>query len=64
MRCLYRASIFLLLVCISSPLLAQSANISGQVVDPQGAAVKGSTITLSNTDTHVTLSTVSDSNGG
>jgi hypothetical protein len=63
MRCLYLAAVFLLLVCISSPLLAQSANISGQVVDPQGAAVKASAITLSNTDTHVKLTTVSDSNG-
>src|ERR1700743_2736567 len=58
----YFPAIFLLLVCVSSPLLAQSANISGQTLDPQGAAVRGASITLLNIDTHVTVTTTSDSN--
>src|ERR1700733_7958113 len=63
MRSLYLPAIFLLAVCFCSPLFAQSANVSGQVVDSQGAAVKGSTITLLNKDTQVKLTTKSDSNG-
>src|ERR1700744_2280816 len=59
----YFPAIFLLLVCVSSPLLAQSANVSGQALDPQGAAVRGASITLLNTGTHVTVTTTSDSNG-
>src|ERR1700750_1849489 len=59
----YFPAIFLSLVCVSSPLFAQSANISGQTLDPQGAAVEGASITLLNANTHVTVTTTSDSNG-
>jgi Carboxypeptidase regulatory-like domain/TonB dependent receptor len=63
MRTLSLSAVFLLAIGFCSSLLAQSANVSGQVVDSQGAAVKGSTITLLNTDTHVKLTTLSDSDG-
>jgi hypothetical protein len=59
----YFPAVFSLLVCVSSPLFAQSANISGQALDPQGAAVRGASVTLLNTGTHVTVTTTSDSNG-
>ena len=47
----------------SMHLLAQSASVSGQVLDPANAVVPGAAITLLNTDTQVTLKTVSDGSG-
>jgi Carboxypeptidase regulatory-like domain len=44
-------------------LFAQSTSISGQVVDTSGAAVKGASISLTNTDTQVTVTTLSDDRG-
>ena len=63
MRSIFRVVVFLLLVCIGGPLLAQSASVSGNVVDTQGAAVKGADVDLTNTDTGVRLKTVSRSDG-
>ncbi len=39
------------------------ASLRGTVQDPQGAAVSGATVTLTNTDTNNTMVTTSDANG-
>ena len=44
-------------------LYAQSASVSGQVLDSSGAAVRGATVALINTETGVKLTTLSDSSG-
>ena len=57
------AGVFLFLSCFCSHLLAQSASISGQVLNSGNAAVPGAAVTLLNTDTQVTRKTVSDASG-
>jgi len=57
------AVVFLLAICFCTHLLAQSASVSGQVLNTGGAAVPGALVTLLNTDTQVTLKTVSDGSG-
>jgi hypothetical protein len=57
------AGVFLLASCFCTHLFAQSASINGQVLNSGGAAVPGAAITLLNTDTQVTLKTVSDASG-
>src|SRR5216683_834441 len=64
------ASCFALLValvlCVSPLAYAQTggtASVQGTVTDPTGAAVANATITLTNTDTHVARSTISDAAG-
>jgi len=57
------AAVFLLATGLCTHLLAQSASISGQVLNSGGAAVPGAALTLLNTDTQVTLKTVSDASG-
>jgi hypothetical protein len=59
----FSASLFLLAGCFSTHLLAQSASISGQVLNSGQAAVPGASIALVNTDTQVTLKTASDASG-
>ena len=54
---------FVLFLAFSAALFAQSASISGQVLNSGGAAVPGAAVTLLNTDTQVTLKTVSDASG-
>jgi Carboxypeptidase regulatory-like domain len=64
MRICICIGLFLLASCFCTHhLLAQSASISGQVVDSSGAAVPGAAITLLNADTQVKLNTVSDAKG-
>ncbi len=57
------AGVFLLASCLCTDVLAQSASVSGQVVNSGEAAVPGAAVTLLNTDTQVTLKTVSDASG-
>ncbi|HEX4133344.1 MAG TPA: carboxypeptidase-like regulatory domain-containing protein [Bryobacteraceae bacterium] len=57
------AGVFLLASCFCTHLLAQSASISGQVLNTGEAAVPGAAVMLLNTDTQVTLQTISDASG-
>ncbi len=57
------AAVFLLTSCFCTHLLAQSASVRGQVLTSGEAVVAGAEVTLLNTDTHVTLKTVSDASG-
>src|SRR5215470_14245497 len=60
-------SIALFIVCASlwAPLARAQfrASLRGTVTDPQGAAVNGATVTLTNTDTNQNLVSTSDANG-
>src|SRR5438477_1035173 len=55
------------LICLSILLPGASAqfraSLRGTVTDPQGNAVSGATVTLTNTDTGSTLTSTSDDNG-
>jgi len=62
MICIH-AGVFLLAACFGTNLFAQSASLSGRVLDSGGAAVPGATIELLNTETKVVLKTVSDGSG-
>ena len=53
----------LMCLCLSSPLFAQNASVSGQVVDAQHAAVGTATVTLMNTDTQVKVQAVTKGKG-
>lgn len=53
----------LMCLCLSSPLFAQNASVSGQVVDAQHAAVGIATVTLMNTDTQVKVQAVTKGKG-
>jgi hypothetical protein len=55
--------VFLLAICFCTHLLAQSTSVRGQVLNSGEAAVPGAEVTLLNTDTQVTLKTVSDASG-
>jgi Carboxypeptidase regulatory-like domain len=57
------AGMFLLASGFSTHLLAQSASVTGQVLNSGEAAVAGAAVTLLNTETKVTLKTVSDPSG-
>src|SRR6516225_6081818 len=57
------AGVILLATCFGTNLFAQSASLSGRVMDSGGAAVPGATIELLNTETKVALKTVSDGSG-
>jgi len=62
-RNLFGAAIVLLLSCASAFAQATSGTITGRVVDQQGAAVPGVTVTAKSTTTGFTRSEVSDSEG-
>lgn len=62
LRHLY-VGLLLLSGCFGAHLFAQSASVSGQVVDASGAAIKGANITLLRPSTQVRVSAVTDSNG-
>jgi hypothetical protein len=55
--------VFLLATGLGTQLHAQSATVSGQVLDASGAAVKGATVTLLRPTTQVKMTTVSDPSG-
>jgi len=52
-----------LLVCATGAVAQDSANISGQVLDPSGAAVKEAVVTARNLDTGLEHSTTTDDQG-
>ena len=62
MRLLYAVVV---LAALSVPLAAQDAygRVVGTVSDPQGAVISGAKITVTNTDTGVKSTTVTDSTG-
>ena len=62
-RTYLHAGVFLLASCLGTHLFAQSASVSGQVLDSSGAAVPGAKVALLNAETQVTLNTVSDGRG-
>jgi hypothetical protein len=57
------ASLFLLLVCAATGLLAQTSSITGNVTDPTGSVIPGATISLINLNTGAERSTVADPQG-
>lgn len=63
MRSLSLSVLFLLFVCFNGSLLAQSAAVSGQIYDNQGATLVGATIELTNIDTKVKLTTTNNTDG-
>jgi hypothetical protein len=63
MRTFYLVIVFLLFVCLCGPLFAQSTGVSGRVLDVQGEAISGAAVTLQNTDTGITMKTVSSGDG-
>jgi len=52
-----------ILLCSVSARAQYRASIQGVVTDPQGAAVSGATLTLTNLDTNQALTATSDENG-
>jgi outer membrane receptor protein involved in Fe transport len=62
-RHLFRAALVLLLTCASSFAQQTTGNITGRVVDPQGAAVPGATVTAKNAATGFTRTDTSDAEG-
>jgi hypothetical protein len=52
-----------ILLCAVSARAQYRASIQGVVTDPQGAAVSGATLTLTNLDTNQALTATSDENG-
>src|SRR5437762_1376704 len=55
---------FAFMLIISTAILAQTtATISGHVTDPQGASVKGATVTLYARDSRVLFTTTTDATG-
>src|ERR1700761_6693413 len=63
MRICLCAALFLLASCLPAHLFAQSASISGQVLDATGAAVKGASVTLVRPSTQVRVTAVTDAKG-
>ncbi len=53
----------ILIVSLSIPLFAQNASVSGNVIDPQQAGVKGATVLLTRTSTGVKVQTTTGQNG-
>ena len=62
-RNLVGAAIALLLSCASLAAQQTTGNITGRVVDPQGAAVPGATVTGKSPDTGFVRTDVSDAEG-
>ncbi len=63
MRSVIVVVVFLSAMCLSFPLFAQSASVSGQVFDSQHAALVNASVTLLNIDTKVELHTTSSADG-
>src|SRR6202521_3662109 len=62
-RHLYGAAVFVLLACVSAFAQQTTGAVTGRVVDQQGAAVPGVTVTAKNVATGVTRTDTSDSEG-
>ena len=62
-RYLFGAAMIVLLTCASVFAQGTSGTITGRVVDQQGAAVPGATVTAKSTTTGFTRSEVSDAEG-
>jgi hypothetical protein len=62
-RQLFGAALVTLLSCVSAFAQQTAGNITGRVVDQQGAAVPGATVTAKNPQTGLTRSEVSDAQG-
>src|SRR5262249_40915579 len=62
-RHLLRAAIVSLLSCASTFAQQTTGNVTGRVLDPQGAAVPGATVTAKSAATGFTRSEVSDAQG-
>jgi hypothetical protein len=63
MRTTLYVGVFMLAASSGTQLFAQSATVSGQVLDASGAAIKSATVSLLNTDTQVERTTLSSANG-
>jgi hypothetical protein len=63
MRFSTRLLILVSAIFFSIPLFAQNAAVSGKVVDPQQASVKGATVTLTHISTQVKAETKTDDRG-
>ena len=62
-RHLFGAAVILLLTCASAFAQQTTGNITGRVVDEQGAAVPGATVTAKSASTGFTRTEVSDAEG-
>src|SRR5258707_2571707 len=62
-RYLFGAAVFVLLACVSAFAQQTTGTITGRVLDQQGAAVPGATVTAKNPDTGFTRTEVSDGRG-
>jgi Carboxypeptidase regulatory-like domain/TonB dependent receptor len=62
-RYLFGAAVFVLLACVSAFAQQTTGTITGRVVDQQGAAIPGATITAKNLANGFTRTEVSDSEG-
>ena len=63
-RYLFGAAVFVLLACVSAFAQQTTGNISGRVLDPQGAAIPGATVTAKSVSTGFTRTEVSGAEGG
>jgi len=63
MRFASRILLFVSAILLSIPLFAQNASVSGEVVDPQHASVRGATVTLTHISTQVKVETKTDERG-
>src|SRR5262245_2728779 len=57
------AAIVMLLSCASAFAQQATGNVTGRVLDPQGAAIPGATVTAKSTATGFTRTEVSDAEG-
>src|ERR1700759_2028554 len=62
-RSLYLAILALAFLCLSSSLMAQDATLVGTVTDPSGAAVPNVKITITNLETSLVQSAVTNDSG-
>ena len=63
MRIPNRLLFFIPAIFLSVPLFAQNASVSGEVVDPQQASVRGAAVTLTRLSTQVKVETTTDGKG-
>src|SRR5207248_10351650 len=62
-RHLFGAAVFLLLACVNAFAQQTTGTITGRVVDQQGAAIPGATVTAKNVATGYTRTETSDAEG-